>query len=160
MNLSDHFATFLLKKKKRETRTKKECLYRLYNGVNVETVGDALIIPDSGTLTSDVNESWDKMEDSFIKVENKICPLRKLKVKKDRPSYFMNEISCEIKKRDELFKLARLENCKNTWKKTVSIRVKVRKQIKRAKKEFISNKLAENKSESKKYWRHYVVLSE
>lgn len=149
INVSDHFATFLVNKKEREEKRRKIFEGRDTRNLSWEAVGELL----EGTLCHKEGEcpdsTWINMEKEFKRVADTLCPIRRYEIKNNRPKYFTTEISTQILARDRLFKLAR--NTPNgakrdrLWKNASVIRKEVCTLIRKAKRDYVTNTLEESK---------------
>lgn len=158
VNLSDHFPTFVLKKKARETKTSKSFTGRCYKDLSRERVIHGLEKYDTGFATLDPNLWWESLETTYCKVADLVCPIKTFNIKQDRPVYFTDEVSRAIIIRDKLFKKARVQRCDLLWRKAVKKRKEVKVLLKRAKRKFISDKFDDCKNNVNKYWRNMSNL--
>lgn len=162
MNLSDHFATFIIRKKLRGEKKSKCFTGRDYSKFCPEAVVSELNNNKVCLVETDPESSWDSMVESFSAVADKLCPMKTFKIKNDRPEYFNSALSEAIKDRDESFRKARtcnfLPERKDLWQKAVKKRTEVKIQLRKAKRKFIIQKLDESKGEGKKYWKHMNSL--
>lgn len=159
LNVSDHLATFITKKKIREKKQEKRFEGRDYRKLTVEAVREILGQPANNHACEivDPNLLWYNLRGRYDEVNDKLCPIREYKIKRDRPEYFTTEISNLILTRDKLFKKARTTpdkaKQKILWKKAVIKRKAVRSSIREAKRKYVTSTLEENKKNPKQYWR-------
>lgn len=159
INVSDHLATFLVKKKGRTTKTAKRFEGRDYKKLTEEAVRSILKQNeyDRNETVVDPNRSWLILRNKFDRVNDLLCPVREYKIRNNRPEYFTSDISNLITARDNLFKKARstldINKQKSLWNKAIKKRKAVRLAIREAKRSYVTSTLEENKKNPKKYWR-------
>lgn len=82
LNVSDHLATFLVKKKIREEKRRKIFKGRNYRSLTWDAIGDHL----KGNLVLRKGDGpdaiWQTMESEFIRVADELCPVRIYDIKK------------------------------------------------------------------------------
>lgn len=157
INLSDHHATFIVRKKQREEKKPKRFEGRDYSRVSNDNVVALLDGCDSPTDFSDPDKAWEAMEENYLKVADELCPKKLFKIPNDRPEYFTVEISRGISKRDYLFLKARCcvnkSKARRLWREAIAKRREVRFLLRHAKRKYITREFWENKNNPKKYWR-------
>lgn len=157
INIIDHLATFIVKKKDREDKRPKQFRGRDYTRLSLEKVDDSLGVINCITADSNPNHVWSEMEDNFTTVAVALCPERDYVIKRDRPAYFTTEISNLIQSRDSLFKKARStadpQKKRKLWQKAIKKRNEVRSRLKQTKRDHVRLCMDQNRGDPKKYWR-------
>lgn len=150
--------TYVIKKTQREHVEKRVFVGRCYKQFNSTNVSSNIkkFLPD--LWGDNPNLLWDQLETAFIRVADEVCPLKTFEIKKDRPSYFTDEISATISERDLLYKKARRNQSKTLWKKAILKRKEVKLLIKRAKRDYVRENIEGCKTNVKKYWRNMTKL--
>ena len=83
---------------------------------------------------------------------NLICPLKLTTIRDDQEDWFDGELLCEIKRKDELYKIACTTQNPVDWLKLKRGKAKVKRLIIKKKRQFITKKLKEQHSAPKKFW--------
>lgn len=136
INLSDHLATYVVKKKPRENKATENFWGRDYSKFLAEEVANCLHLVTFSDRTDPI-DSWGEMEKEFMKVVDDLGPVKEFNISRNRPDYFTGEISNCIRKRDNLFSRAR--NCKNEaqtkelWHRAVKKRNEMRRLLRKLK---------------------------
>lgn len=139
INISDHLPIYVIKKKDRERTESNFVLGRSYRDLKEDSYIEDMKKIDVEDLfsDSDPNIVWDKMKSHFLEVANKHCPLRRLKVTINRPSFVTDELLELIRDRDYAFKEARRVQDDVSWSHAKILKARVQKEIYKARKEFI-----------------------
>ena len=101
-NLSDHFPTFFIRKKKRNKIVKKEVKGRSYLRYNAETFNDILGNKDWNNFDNalnDPNQLWEIFHKNIIETLDNLCPIKVLTVPDKKPVWLNNEILLLMRKR-------------------------------------------------------------
>lgn len=108
-NQSDHLPVYIVKKKVREKCDSNFVMGRSYRDLDeqlfVEDIG--AIDPEDLFRDPNPNTVWSEMYGHFIRVANRHCPIRRLKVSVDKPSYITTELIELMRDRHLAFKRAR-----------------------------------------------------
>lgn len=157
INISDHLATFLVKKKSREEKKPKKFQGRDYSKLTSESVEEILLNSDQESQSHNPNDIWSDLDKKFTAVSDTLCPVRDFVIKNDRPVYFTTELSNLIQTRDNLYKKARAitnrDERKKIWKKALKKRNEVRTKLRTLKRAHVMTTFEENKKKPKKYWK-------
>ena len=85
-------------------------------------------------------------------VINQMCPLKKFKVKTVLEPWITNELLEQIKDKDLALKRAKRSKRQDHWTEARTLRNNCLRDVRKAKADFICEKLDENISDSKKFW--------
>ena len=99
------------------------------------------------------NEMWNSWKHLLMSVIDKHAPLKTKRIRNNRSPWITNELVGEIHKRDFLKKKATSTNNPLIWKEFKDARNKVNNSIKKAKREYFSEKLDASKCDTRKTWR-------
>lgn len=157
-NMSDHFPTFALIKKTREVKDKTSFVGRSYANFSLERMEEPLNTRLPVKVEINPNLEWEQLEESFLKTADDICPMRNFEIHNDRPEYFSDKLSSAIKKRDTLFRKARIKKDRNSWDKAKKKKKEVRLMLKKEKKKFIMNGIDQSRNNVNKFWRNVSNL--
>lgn len=155
MNLSDHFPIFFIKKKIREAKTSCTFVGRDYKELNTERIETAPSTFNSQSIDTSRNpdDVWIEMQNTFIRIADKICPRKTFYIKHDKPSYFNDELKLAIEERDKFYRIARSCEVETNWLIARKKKLEVRKLLVKAKKKFITDNLAKYTNNPTKYWK-------
>ena len=108
---------------------------------------------------NNVNLAWDNFKSVFLKILDKIAPVKEIRLKNRTEPWMDNSILENIRLRDHLLYKFR-KNTANTeiYRSFCKIRNKVHRDIRRAKAEYFSNIIDENKKHPKKLWHQLKSL--
>ena len=153
LNISDHLAVYVRRKRKRQRYKKVACIGRSYRHFVREDFQEALIDSDWGEFYASENPDicWQIIEDSIRKILDDMCPQRNFKVKDIKEPWITDEILEEIK--DNYLKIARTTGDERDWIMARRERNRVGKLVKAAKAEFVKERQRELKGEPKKFWK-------
>lgn len=109
--LSDHLPTFVLKKKLKRAKIKKEFKGRDYKCLNSDQIREnlSLLIPDTIEEGIEPDIIWNRVQESCVRVADSICPIKTFLIKDDKPTYLVGNIGEEMVLRNKLFHRARLK---------------------------------------------------
>lgn len=126
-------------KKIRNSVQSKEIYGRSYRNFNeaafIEDIKNHTLADNYGTLDSD--QLCNCLFAHIMRTIDKHCPVKKLKLTIDKPAYLTEEIISLMKERDKAFKLARRTGDTDSWANARSIRNRVAKKLRLAKREYI-----------------------
>jgi len=113
---------------------------------------------DSIFTASTVESSWDNFRNIFHKVLDSVAPIKSVRLKQRTEPWLTSDILALIKERDRLLYMFKKEKKKDFYKSYCKYRNLVQKEVKRAKSEYITNQIEENKNDSKSLWKHLKDL--
>ena len=100
-----------------------------------------------------VNTAWTHFKTSFLSSLNTVAPIKEIRLKIRTEPWMTAEILDLIKTRDEFLYKFKKHNPQEGYKKYCKMRNKVLREISITKADFFSNKVEENKLDSKKLWQ-------
>ena len=155
--ISDHVPIFMTRKKKREQHPKKTITVRSTHLYTVESFS-CILLDDprweifwDGTL--DINSMWTVMLKIFTDSLNIICPLKRIRVRTDQPCWFDGELRKSIRDKNRQYQKACENNTSLEWDNLKVLKRRVRSLIIHKKRNFIMQKLNENRYAPKKFWK-------
>ena len=102
-------------------------------------------------LETDVDNQVKILANKVTSVLDIVAPVRKIKIKKRHAKYLTRELILQIKERDKMRKQAVRTGLEADWTRFKVFRNQVRKQLKVAKRQYLSDKILQ--SDSKEMWR-------
>ena len=102
---------------------------------------------------TDPNLSWEFIFNHVVAILDDMCPLRSYHVKNYRPDWITNELLEQIKDRDYFYSKAKQYGDEDSWNIAKHLRNTTNANIRRAKRDFISDELETNKDNCKKFWK-------
>lgn len=154
-NVSDHFPTYLVKKKLRATHSIMEIHARLYKDVAWDAFREEIqkIDLDNVLLLGDPNTVWETLYTRVLIILDQFCPVRTIQIQIHKSDFIMPEIADQIHRRDRLSRKARKSGREEDWLAAKSMQNSVCKLVISARQECIIRQLDLAKGVSKKFWR-------
>ena len=155
LNISDHLAVYVRRKKVRTLIRKVSFTGRSYKNFIKEDFQEALIETDWEEFyaSGDPNKCWDLMEGAIRINLDRTCPTRKFRVREIRDLWITDEILEEIKDKDIYVKTAKRSGKAEDWDIAKRERNRVGKLVKGAKADFVKEQQRELKGEPRKFWK-------
>ena len=100
-----------------------------------------------------VNELWDIMVNIITDALDTICPMIRIRIRKNQPCWYDGSLNRLISIKNSQYKKARLSDDQSDWDKLKECKRSVRYHINIRKRNFIVNKLNENSSDPKQFWK-------
>lgn len=153
--ISDHYPTVLVYKKYREEKKQTEITIRDMSEINITDLKQALSNHDWSYVHEyevEVDLIWDKLYKDIIQILDRHCPFKTVRIKKDRPEYITDVIIEKCHLRDKLFKRARKTMKLQDWIEARKQRQIVNYAVRKAKADFLKDKIVQAKGDSKKFW--------
>ena len=156
INISDHLATFVTRKKRKETKKKVSFEGRSYRHYVVEGFQEELLGKDWVDFYNcvDPNKCWDILYREIISTLDTYCPLRKFHVKEVSQPWINGDALELIRDKDSALARARRTNRKEDWDYAKRQRNRVGAIIQNMRKEFIEEELRMNYNNPQKFWRN------
>ena len=155
LNISDHLAVFVRRKKPRITTKKVNFVGRSYKNFIREDFQESLINKDWTEFynSSDPEECWGLLENTIRSELDLTCPLKNFRLKEIREAWITNELLEEINDKDSYLKIARASGAEDDWQTARRERNRVGKMVRNAKAEFVKEQQREFKNDPKKFWK-------
>ncbi len=99
------------------------------------------------------NTMWELWKELFLEVLNKHAPLQHKKTKSSKVAWITNSIKGLINTRDKLKRKAIITKLETDWSNYKKVRNQVNIELRYAKKNYYSSKLADQKCNPKKAWK-------
>ena len=100
-----------------------------------------------------VNDSWKTFHEMFLEILDRVAPVKNVRLKQRTEQWFTGDILRSISVRDKAWKQYRKQKTSENFTEYKRLRNKTDALIKNAKKDFVKNKIEENKSCPKKLWK-------
>ena len=126
---------------------------RSYRNFNAETFAEMLLEETWENLydCDSPDVAWQFISDRIESSLDKMCPLRKFRIKNYRPDWMTKELIEQIKDRDFFYRKAKGD--RDYWNIAKYLRNVTNSNIRQAKKEFILAELRKNQNNAKKIWK-------
>lgn len=102
------------------------------------------------TNISDVDTAWDCFQSIFLKILDKIAPLKETRIKQRSQPWINNDILDTIYLRDKILSEFKRTKLPVLFKEYKVLRNKVQRMVDEAKKDFFMSKIEEHKKDPKK----------
>ena len=109
-------------------------------------------------FAEDPNAMWEMWKKLFLEVLDKHAPLQHKKIRSKKVSWITSDIKKLIFARDKLKRKAILTNLENDWLNYKTTRNKVNIELRNAKKDYYSSKIAGQKFDPKRAWKSINYL--
>ena len=96
---------------------------------------------------------WDTIFEIVKENADNQCPSKNMTFRQDSPEWITKEILSEINLKDYLYKNAKKTNSPDDWDVFKNKKNNVKRLLASAKENFVKNKLADLKGNSRKCWR-------
>ena len=155
MNVSDHLAVYVRRKKLRIPHKKVSFKGRSYRNFVKEDFQEGLININWAEYykATNPNTCWQIMENAIRTALDESCPLKSFKVREIREPWVTDEILEEIKDKDNYIKIAKQTKKEEDWLLAKRERNRVGKLVKGAKADFVKEQQHEHKNDPKKFWK-------
>ena len=104
-------------------------------------------------LGENPDHTWDIWKELFLEVLNKHAPLQSKKVKSYKVPWLTSAIKTLINERDKLKRKAIIMGLETDWKSYKQMRNKINKELREAKVNYYSSKIANQKQNPKEAWK-------
>ena len=153
--ISDHYPVVAVRKKAREYTYKEPKFIRLYNRLDLKTLGTILVNLNWGVYDTldDVDEKWEFIKNKVRDIIVVMCPLKKIFVRKRQPPWIDGFIFKLIRDRERLSRLFRNTGDSDVLREFKIVRNKVTESIRKARSVYINLALTRNKNDPRKFWR-------
>ena len=155
LNISDHLAIFVRRKKARLVYKKVAFIGRSYRNFVKEDFQNELIGSDWNEFYEqrDPNKCWQTMEGKIRSILDVTCPRKKFRVREVREPWVTDEILEEINDKDAYLRLAKETGKDDDWEMARRERNRVGKLVRNAKSEFVKEQQRVHRQDPKKFWR-------
>ena len=105
-------------------------------------------------LSTCVNSAWKSFQNIFSNVLDEVAPVKEIRLKQRTEPWMSSEILELIHSRDKFLYSFKKSGIQEEYKRFCEMRNKVQREIKKAKSEYFSNKIDEDKENPRKLWKH------
>lgn len=152
MAISDHYLTFLVKKKERNCKDSKTITCRSFNNFDLEAFKADLRLFNFASITDlDIEEAWTLLWNHIIQTCDYHCPVVTFTARL-KPDYIDNELMRRMKHRDRAFRVAWKSGKPEDLNHAKSLRQNITKDLRTIKRKFILTQLNLTKGNAKKFW--------
>ena len=109
-------------------------------------------------MSTCVNIAWKSFQTIFLNVLDDIAPIKEIRLKQRTEPWMSSEILQMIKERDKHLQHFRKFGKSDDFKAFSCLRNKIQREIRKAKLEYFSSKVDEDKDDPKKLWQHLKNL--
>ena len=162
VGLSDHFITYCTRKSSRGYIGKHNTIkirslknYSVIDFLNKLRNIDWTVV----TNCTEVNTAWPKFKDIFINVLDEIAPIKQIRIKTRTEPWMNGEILNLINERDKALTIANKNKRNKALRNHFNfLRNKVQREVRKAKSNYLKDRLEENKNNPKKIWKQFKML--
>ena len=155
LNLSDHLAVCVTRKKTWVKQTKVEFKGRTYKNYVKEDFQQLLDDHDWTQFyqLDDPNILWHYLHTTMLRYINPMCPIKSYRVSEAREPWMTNEMLESIKDKDRLLRKAKNSGQKADWDEARRARNRVGRDLELLRADFLKNQQEMHKAEPKKFWK-------
>ena len=156
LNISDHLATFVTRKKHFEKSARVDFEGRSYKNYSTEVYqGDLLREDWTGFYNNDnPNSAWEIFYGKMVTTLDTYCPIRKFKVKETRYPWVTGEVLELIKDKDRALSRAKRTNKPDDWENAKRQRNDVGLMLQNMRRDYIEQEQRLNRDNPQKFWRN------
>lgn len=153
-NLSDHYPTFLIKKKIQIKRDKVSFQGRSYRNLDRAAFSDQLTYYNWGRFfaTQDVDVAWNEFFKVIQTVSDDMCPIKTFQISNHKPAWYHAELIELAANRDDLFALGKKNHDENILNEARDLRNRVKAGVARSRSDYYINLIETNKANPQKFW--------
>ena len=155
LNLSDHMAVMVTRKKLAVKQEKIEFKGRSYRNYDREIFQGALLNRDWGNFMNerDPNVLWEQMQSIMEEEIDLMCPIKSFKVKKSREPWITNEAIEAIRDKDRALRKAKKSGKEEDWAVARRERNRIGRELELLRSDFLKAQQEEYKSDPKNFWK-------
>ena len=159
LNISDHLAVLVTRKKVTVPKEKVDFRGRSYRNYNREDFQNRLTNLDWGHFFDirDPGVLWEIMEGRIEREIERMCPMKSFRVARKREMWITNEALEAIKDKDRALRRAKRTGNELDWAQARRLRNSVGRDLELLRSDFLKQQQEEHKTDHKRFWR---VLSE
>lgn len=153
-SLSDHYPTFLVKKKLLFKRDKVRFQGRSYRNLDPEAFSDCLRSYNWGHFfaTQDVDAAWDELFSVILSVSDDMCPVKTFNITNHKPPWYHTELIELAANRDELFVLGKKNNDDNLSNQACELWNQVKSGVSHSRSNYYNHLIETNIANPQKFW--------
>ena len=156
LNVSDHQAIYVTRKKEKSSKSKIEFKGRSYKNYDMTHLQNSLKDFNWEDLYNieDPNEGWDLIYERVINILENMCPEKTFKVNCYREEWMNKDIMEKIINKDKALKKAKKSNNQEDWDLAKRLRNETGKLVKNARKQHFQDEYENSKGDPKRFWRN------
>jgi len=104
-------------------------------------------------LSDNVNNAWVCFKHLLLSVLDSIAPVKQIRIKQRTQTWMDSDILQAISERDKAFYKYKHDKCQDNFETFKSLRNHVQQLVYKAKKDFFTNSIKQNKTDSKALWK-------
>ena len=154
LNISDHDMIYVIRKKNKALNVKLSFKGRSYRQYDREQFQENLANRNWDLFygSNDVDQAWAYLLNSILEEIELMCPLKNIKIKKQKDPWITNEILELINDKNDLLDLAKMTQIAEDWDNARLTRNLVASMIKEAKRSYLTNEIEAN-HDPNKFWK-------
>jgi len=153
--ITDHSMIIVNQKGKLDRETDKKMVRRDYKRMNIVRFM-ALVGSELGKVEEDgINEMANGAVIAIVKCLDIVAPRKEILIRKkwQGKSWFSDEIYRQMQQRDMTYRAARISKCWEDWEKYRQTRNKTVDMCRKAKREYLKERLDDSKNDPKQMWK-------
>ena len=160
INVSDHLATFVTRKKHKVSKTKISFEGRSYKNYSVEDFQEDLVRKDWTDFYSctDPNKCWEVMYRDILSTLDNYCPTKSFYVKEISQLWINRDALELIRDKDSALARAKRTNRAEDWEFAKRLRNRVGTTIQNMRRDFIEEEQRANYNNPQKFWRNLKTV--
>ena len=160
LNLSDHQAVYVTRKKDLNQNIKVSFEGRSYRNYIKEDFQESLINHnwDRFYQAKDPDVAWDIMYQTILDNIEAMCPMKTFRIRQTNEPWMTAEVLEIIKDKDRLLARAKRTGRQGDWEEARRARNIAGQLIDQAKKDFFQNEFEANRGDPKQYWKEISRL--
>lgn len=153
-NISDHYPTFLIKKKIPLKHKKVSFQGRSYRNYNYDLFRTRLQEYNWGKYYAafDVETAWEELYEQILKISDEICPIKTFNFKDKKPVWYNDELLEMAVNRDDFYTAGKSTGDENLLELAREYRNRLKTGIKNARTDYFLTQIEINKSDPVKFW--------
>ena len=155
MNLSDHLAVSITRKKSLSKMEKIDFRGRSYKNYDKAAFQNVLINDNWDTFfaTNDPNKIWAILKSKISRAIDDLCPIRTFRVKEQKEAWITHEALEAIRDKDRALKRAKRSGREEDWATARLLRNRVGRDLENLRADYLKNQQVAHKNDPKKFWR-------
>ena len=154
LNISDHLAVFLTRKKVQVKKEKISFQGRSYRNYDRQVFQERLVERDWAEFWNlrDPNKLWDIMESNILEEIHISCPIKSFKVSSFREPWVTNEAIEAIKDKDRILNRAKRTGREEDWLEARRVRNRVGRDLEILRADYLKHQQQIHQANPKKFW--------
>ena len=160
LNISDHLAVFLTRKKVQVKREKIDFQGRSYRNYDRQAFQDRLAGRDWTDFFTlrDPDELWESMETKIMEEIDRMCPIKSFKVASISEPWITNEAIEAIKDKDRILRKAKRSGREEDWEEARRVRNRVGRDLEILRADFLKQQQQIHQDDPKKFWSTVATI--